>query len=74
LSTVDPQTLPVHEQPKNSHIIQPDLPFISHNRNTLEKIYEAKKAKYETLAESLSTHRQEKVRVTVVIEIGRAHV
>jgi hypothetical protein len=40
---------------------------ISHSRNTLEKTYEAKKAKYEKLARMLSTQRHEKARVTVVI-------
>jgi hypothetical protein len=40
---------------------------ISHGRNTLEKVYEEKKAKYEELARELRTRRQEEVRVTAVI-------
>jgi hypothetical protein len=41
--------------------------FISHDRNTLDKTYEAKKAKCAELARMLSTQRQEEVMVTVVI-------
>jgi hypothetical protein len=40
---------------------------ISHDRNTLEKTYEAKEEKYEELARILNTQREEEVRVTVVI-------
>jgi ketosteroid isomerase-like protein len=40
---------------------------ISHGRDTLEKTYEAKRAKYEELARTRSTLRQEKVRVMAII-------
>jgi hypothetical protein len=40
--------------------------YISHGRNTLEKVYEEKKAKYEALARELRTRRQEEVKVTAV--------
>jgi hypothetical protein len=40
---------------------------ISHERNTLEKVYEEKKAKCEELARELKTRREEELRVTAVI-------
>jgi hypothetical protein len=39
----------------------------SHDRDTLEKTYEAKRVKYEELTRTLSTLRQAKVRVTTII-------
>jgi hypothetical protein len=54
---------------KSAEIIEFSCPYgcISHDRDTLEKTYEAKKAKYEELARTLSTLRHEKVRVAAVI-------
>jgi hypothetical protein len=47
------------EERRITEILELSCPYgcISHNRNTLEKIYEAKKAKYEELARMLSTQR-----------------
>jgi hypothetical protein len=52
-----------------TEILEFSCPYgcILHGRNTLEKIYEAKKAKYEELARISSTQRQEEVRVTAMI-------
>jgi hypothetical protein len=54
---------------KITEIIEFSCPYgcISHGRGTLEKTYEAKRAKYEELVRTLSTLRQEKVRVTAII-------
>jgi hypothetical protein len=54
---------------KITEIIESSCPYgcISHGRSTLERRYEAKRAKYEELARTLSTLRQEKVRVTAII-------
>jgi hypothetical protein len=52
-----------------TEIIEFSRPYgcVSHDRDTLEKTYEAKKAKYEELARTLRTLRNEKVRVTAII-------
>jgi hypothetical protein len=52
-----------------TEIIEFSCPYgcVSHDRDTLEKTYGAKKAKYEELARTLSTLRNEKVRVTAII-------
>jgi Txe/YoeB family toxin of Txe-Axe toxin-antitoxin module len=57
------------EEQKIIKILEFSRPYgcISHNRDTLEMIYEKKNAKYEELARTLSAQRHEKVRVTVVI-------
>jgi hypothetical protein len=54
---------------KTIEILEFSCPYgcISDGRNTLEKIYEEKKAKYEELARELKTRRQEEVSVTAVI-------
>jgi hypothetical protein len=54
---------------KITEIIQFSCPYgcISHDRDTLEKTHKAKRAKYEELARTLSTLRQEKVRVMAII-------
>jgi hypothetical protein len=54
---------------KITKIIEFSCPYgcISHDRDTLEKTYETKRAKYEELARTLSTLRQEKVRVMAII-------
>jgi hypothetical protein len=41
--------------------------YISRGRNTLERVYEEKKKKYERLARTLKQLRQEQVRITAVI-------
>jgi hypothetical protein len=58
-------------EPRIIEILEFSCPYgcISHGRNTLEKTYEAKKAKYEELAQALRTEQrgEVKVRVTAVI-------
>jgi hypothetical protein len=52
-----------------TEIIEFSCPYgcISHGRDTLEKTYEAKRAKYEELARALSNIRHEKVRMMAII-------
>jgi hypothetical protein len=52
-----------------TEIIEFSCPYscISHDRDTLEKTYETKRTKYEELARTLSTIRNEKVRVMPII-------